>query len=128
MSSSDGASSARCAARYTAAIARIVLGIGDGSDDTEGNTFVQAAHPITLQIDSDVLIPGGAQFAHEPLADLSLECARQFVAADLETRQCRRPSIRDAKIVMSHAAHAKAHGANRGLGTLDDAQLLGRHF
>src|SRR5688572_4573887 len=128
MSSSDGARNARCAARYIAAISRTDLGIRECSDDTEGNTFVEAAHPVPLEIDGHVLIADGTQLAHETLAGLGLERARQFVAADLEAGQCRRAAAGGAEIVVPDAAHTEPHRANRGFGALDDSQLLSGHF
>jgi hypothetical protein len=91
------------------------------SDRTEGNTFVQAAHPITLQIYGDVLIPDGAQLAHEPFAYLGLECTRQLVAPDFEPSQ---GPIRC--VVVAHTTDTEAHGAHGVFGTLDDLQLFRR--
>ena len=78
------------AARYIAAMARTDLGVRDLSDDTEGNTFVEAAHPIALEIDSHVLVADARNSRTRALADLGLERARQFVATDLDAGQCRR--------------------------------------
>ena len=88
---------------------RIGVNVLGFSDDTEGNTFVEAAHPITLQIDGDVLIADRAQFAHEPFTDLGVEGAWQLVAADLQACQRGCMATRAGEIVMS-AAVLKALG------------------
>ena len=54
------------------------------SDRTEADTFIQAAHPIPLQVDRDVLVADRAQLADDPIAHVGLERARHLVAAELE--------------------------------------------
>src|SRR5688572_11705805 len=98
------------------------------SDDTEGNTFVQAAHPITLRIDRDVLIPDRAQLAHQSLADAGLERPGQLVAADLEPSEGGRLAVGDTEIVVPDAAHAEPHRADGLFRAFDHSQLFGSHF
>src|SRR5687768_13565833 len=110
MSSRDGARYSRCAASQAAA-SRL--------HRTEADPFIQAAHPISLQVDRDVLIADVGQLADDPLPHVGLERARQLVAADFQARET---------IVMAHAAHAEAERAERFLGALDHAQLLAGHL
>src|SRR6188508_668728 len=105
-------------------MAKTDLGLRDLSDDTEGNTFVEAAHPITLQIDRHVLIADVTQLTHEALADLGLERARQFVATDLEAGQRRRAAAGSTEIMVPDAAHSEPHRPNRGFSAFDDSQFL----
>src|SRR5688572_3492147 len=113
MSSSDGATNGRCAATYAAAMDNSQRpkcqrpgwelrswGLGvSGSGRAKADTFIEAAHPIPLQVDRDVLVAERAQLADDSLADLRVEGARQLVASDLEPRQ---------RVVMADAADAEA--------------------
>src|SRR5688500_15782795 len=110
MSSRDGERYGRCAASQAAA-SRL--------HRTEADSFIQAAHPISLQVDRDVLIANAGELANDPFADIRLERARQFVAADFESSK---------PIVMAHAADAETEGAERFFGALDHAQLFIGHF
>ena len=69
------------------------------SGRTEADTFIQAAHPISLQIDRHVLIADRAKLRDDAVAQRRLERARHLVAANLETRE---------RVVMAHAADAEA--------------------
>src|SRR4029434_2950698 len=105
-------------------MARTDLGLRDRSDDTEGNTFVEAAHPIALEIDRHVLIADGAQLTNEALADLGLERARQFVATDLEPGERPRTAAGRTEILEPVAPHTEPHRPNRRFSALDDLQFL----
>ena len=59
-------------------------------DRVETKTLIEAAHPIALEIDRDVLVTDGPDLADDPGANFRLERARQFVAGDLESGQRRR--------------------------------------
>ena len=67
---------------------------------SETDAFIQAAHPIPLQVDRDVLVANRAQLAHDPLAHFGIERARGISARpNLEPGQC---------VMMPHSAHAEA--------------------
>src|SRR3954470_10600879 len=117
MSSSDGARNGRCAAKYTAAIAygtRPRAPTRVASDRPESETLIEAAHPVSLQIQGHVLIADRAKLARNGLRHLRIDRARQLVAPDLDPRQ---------RLVMAHAADAEPELAQHGLGALDHAQL-----
>ena len=68
MSSSDGARNGRCSRQVHAATASAAdarAPVGACSDARRRNTFIQAAHPIALQIDRHVLIADRLQLAHD---------------------------------------------------------------
>src|SRR5688572_22585567 len=110
MSSRDGARYGRCAASQAAA-SRL--------HRTEADTFIEAAHPISPQVDRDVLIADVRQLTDDLLPHAGLERARQLVDADLEAGQ---------RVVMAHAAHPEAERPERRLGALDHAQLLASYL
>src|SRR5687768_11496607 len=106
MSSRDGARYGRCAASQAAA-SRL--------HRTEADPFIQAAHPISLQVDRDVLIADVGQLADDLVPHVGLERARKLVASDLQT--CK-------PIVMAHAAYAETERTEEVFGALDHAELL----
>src|SRR5438093_1635369 len=85
----------------------------------ETDTLIQAAHPVTLQIDRHVLISDRTQLLHNTLAQPGLEGARQLVTSDFQAGE---------RIVMPHAADTEAEVAQHVFGTLDHAQLLVGHL
>src|SRR4051794_27808469 len=70
-----------------------------GSHRPKEQPFVETAEAIALQIERDVAISGGLQFANDRRCCPGLERPRHFVARDLDARQI---------IVMTHTEHAKA--------------------
>src|SRR5688572_29506337 len=103
MSSSDGANEGRWAAAYAAAISSATR-----SGRAKTDTFIQAAHPIPLQVDRDVRVAERAQLADDPLAHIRIERARHLVDAELEARKCLpRRSLRRRRVVMPDAAHTE---------------------
>jgi hypothetical protein len=93
------------------------LGVSSGRAETD--TFIQAAHPIPLQIDRDVLVADGAKLADDSSTKVGIERPVQFVRAELDT--CER-------IVMANAAHAETKIPQGSFRTLDHPQLFGGHL
>ena len=85
----------------------------------ETDTFIQAAHPISLEVDRDVLIPDGAELLHDALPGLGLERPGNFARRQLNSRE---------GLVVPHAADAKAEVAEHGFGSFDHAQLVSGHL
>ena len=80
----------------------------------EAQRVVQAAEPISLKIDRDVLIAERLERAHEVIAHIRLERARHFVTRDLEPRD---------RVVMAHAKDAEPERPHDVFGLLDHPQL-----
>src|ERR1041385_8493450 len=104
MSSSEGASSGRCASRYATAIAygaaRPIARVDVELDGTESETFIQAPHPISPRIDGDLLVSDRAQLDDDAGAALRLGRARQFVRSHLYARHPLRLAIGIVPCVM----------------------------
>src|SRR5262245_6061406 len=54
---------------------------------TEDESFVQTSEAVTLQIEADVPVAGGLQFAHDRGIDLGLERADHFLTRKLQPRR-----------------------------------------
>jgi len=78
------------------------------------NPFIEAAHPIPLRINQDVLVAERAEFHDDVVAHVGFEGARQLVAADFQPRN---------GVVMPYTADAKAEATENALGAFDHAQL-----
>ena len=83
------------------------MGVSSGRAETD--TFIQAAHPIPLQIDRDVLVADGAKLADDSFANVEIERPVQFVRAELDP--CER-------IVVANATHAEPKIPQGGFRTL----------
>ncbi|MDA1035864.1 MAG: hypothetical protein O3B65_03150 [Chloroflexi bacterium] len=82
----------------------------------EADAFIEAAHPIPLQVDRDVVVAERTKLPDDALANVGLEGTRQFLATDLEPREV---------VVMPDAAHPEAEITENAFRALDRAQLFG---
>src|SRR5688572_26993792 len=93
----------------------------------EADPFIQAAHPIPLQVDCDMLIAQRAQLAHDAVAHVRLEGAVHLITAELEPRERRSMllgarRVIERRVVVPYSAYAKAQNAQHVFRPLDHLQ------
>src|SRR5262245_40871140 len=93
---------------------------GRGPDEVKSSrrmqrqAFVEAAHPVALQIDGHISKANLFELTHDMRPDFGIERPRELVAPNLDASQI---------AVMPHATHTETEIAQSVFGGLDHAQL-----